>query len=570
MAGSDVPDRPPPEPEATSADVAAGALGAPNPMVGLGPRTLLRGLGGLARGIALRPDVVAGEAVRLGVDTVRILAGRSDVDPAADRRFTHPAWGRYRPYTALAREYLAWRAGLYRVVDRSLDGADHERATFAVALIAEALAPSNTLINPAVLEAAWSSKGRSLLRGAGHFVDDVRHNGGLPALAERNRFTVGVDLAATPGAVVHRSPMFELIQFTPQTPAVQAIPLLMVPSQVNKYYMLDLAPGRSLVEYAVGRGVQYFTISWRNPTPSQESWNLDGYTEAVEEAGDVVARITGADAVNLLGVCAGGIVNAAHLGHRVATGHPAVPAATFVVSGVDSTWPSTFGALSSMTGAGIAVRRSRRRGMLPGRELSRTFALLRPNELIWNLWVASYLLGNDPPSSDVLAWNVDVTNLPAALHADIVRMLLESPLSEAGGATVRGTPVDLAKYDGDTYTMGAFGDHIVPWQTCYRGARLFGGRARFVGATGGHVTGLVNPPGNPRSRYLAGPDEPLPEDPEAWRDSASTHADTWWNDWVSWLVARSGGERRAPRALGSRAHPVLEPAPGRYVHQVDS
>jgi polyhydroxyalkanoate synthase len=388
----------------------------------------------------------------------------------------------------------------------------------------------------------------------------------MPAVARPGILSVGSDLAVTAGAVVHRHPMYELIQYSPQTNRVRAVPLLVVASPINKYYFLDLAPGRSLIEYAVRRGIQCFAISWRNPTAAQRDWTLASYADAVDDASRVIAAISRSDETNVVGVCAGGSITAAWLGARAARHETRTPATTMLVAGIDTSWPSLFGALATRGTIAASLRRARRNGVFGGRDISRTFAWSRPNELVWNLWVHNYLLGHEPPTTDILAWNADLTNLPAGLHADLIRILADNSLAEPGGVAVGGTPVDLAKIDSDVYVLGALADHIVPWQACYQSAQLFTGHTRFVAASGGHIQSLVNPPGNPRSRYRTGDDD-LPDDPEMWMRSATEHAGTWWDDWLDWLEARSGATKAAPARLGARSHPPLGSAPGRYVHQ---
>ena len=549
------------------AQIASEAIGAPNPMIGVSVETIARSALSLVPVIVRQPGVFTRDTARMAVEMAMVLAGRCEHDPSADPRF-RDNWWRRLPYSLLAKEYLTWRAALYRFVEDSLPRASSEQAQLAAGILAEAWSPTNNLLgNPAALRQLWRTRGQSLVTGTRHLVHDIRHNGGMPSLAYPGRYRIGVDLAASPGAVVHRTPTYELLQYRPQRADVHRIPVVMIPSPVNKYYFLDLAPGRSLVEYALRRGLQFFAISWRNPTASQHDWSLEHYARAADDACSVAATIAGTEAANSLGVCAGGTISSLMLGYRAATGQPMPSASSYLVSGIDTAWPSSFGEMAGMTGADAAVNRSRRKGVMPGRDLSRAFGLLRPNELIWGMFVNNYLLGNDPPSTDVLAWNTDVTNLPAALHADLMRVLLDNPLAQPDGALIAGVPIDLAKVTVDSYTLGALDDHIVPWQSCYASARLFGGESRFVAASAGHVQGLVNPPGHPRSRYRTGPDQ-LPDDPNEWMAMSTEHTGTWWDDWILWVTDRSGELGPAPTDLGCAEYPPLMPAPGRYVHQV--
>jgi polyhydroxyalkanoate synthase subunit PhaC len=340
----------------------------------------------------------------------------------------------------------------------------------------------------------------------------------------------------------------------------------LIPPQVNKFYVTDLAPGRSLVEFLVKQGFQTFVVSWRNPTPAQRDWGLDVYIQALVHALDVIAEITGSSDVNLLGACAGGLTAAVLLGHLAARGDDRVRSATFPVTVLDTSAPSMLGMLTSEQTVASAIRRSRSRGVLRGRDMARVFAWLRPNDLVWNYWVNNYLLGNPPPAFDILYWNADSTNLPATLHAEFLDLFVKNHLLGRGTLAVLGTPIDLAAVRTDVYTIGAVTDHITPWQAVYRTPRLFGGTGTFVLSSSGHIQAIVNPPGNPKAKYFVGP-EKLDADPEQWRRSAEARAGSWWEHWAGWLAERSGARRPAPGYLGNAAHPEVAPAPGRYVHQ---
>lgn len=490
----------------SAGELAAQAVAAPNPFVGVNPDAIVRAFAIWGRALARQPGEVAFQAAKLAVDSTQIFTGPATEN--SDRRFSHPVWHAV-PYRLLAREYLLIRDALYGSVARSgLDGDDAERARFAVALLAEAFAPTNNvLLNPAAAERIWRTRGRSLLAGASNLVDDLRFNGAMPAVSRRDAFEVGRNLASTPGQVVFRSPVCEVIQYGAQTAKVRSVPVLMVPSPVNKYYFLDLAPGRSLIEFAVQSEIRFFTISWRNPTKCQSDWGLDTYAGAVADAIKVVLDISKSESVNLLGVCAGGLINAGLMAHQERESVPVVASATYLVSGIDTSWPTTFGALATTRAADYAVKRTRKRGMLPGRDISRAFAWMRPNELLWGLWVNNYVLGKDAPSTDILYWNSDLTNLPARFHGEQVQLLQQNPFAHADEATVLGSPVDLSKLETDSYFLAAIDDHIVPWQACYRSAQLFGGPVRFVAASGGHIQCLVSPPTSNKARFLVGSDE---------------------------------------------------------------
>ena len=386
----------------------------------------------------------------------------------------------------------------------------------------------------------------------------------MPSTVDTRPFRVGENVAVTPGQVVHRTEVFELLQYTPQTETVAARPLVAIPPQINKYYITDIAPGRSLVEHMVQSGVPYFAMSWRNPTAAQRDWDLDTYVAACKEAIEVACEITGADQADVAGICAGGITMACLLGHLAATGERLVSSATFMVAGLDTSVESTVGMLASKAAVEAARSRSLRAGYVDGQDMARVFAWLRPNDLVWNYWVNNYLLGQNPPAFDILYWNADTTKLPAGLHSDFLDLFTSNGLVE-GTLTVLGTPIDLRAVDVDTYVVAGATDHIVPWQAAYQTTQLVGGESEFVLSSSGHIQAMVNPPGNPKSSYRTTTGT-LPADVDEWLATADQHAGTWWEHWVAWLQKRSSGERPAPAALGSAAHPPLEPAPGRYVH----
>ena len=299
----------------------------------------------------------------------------------------------------------------------------------------------------------------------------------VPSMVEPDAFEVGKDLAVTPGSVVLRTPAFELIQYRPATAAVQQVPLLVVPPVINKYYVMDLAPGRSLAEYLVGSGLQVFMISWRNPDARHAQWDLGTYGQAILDAMDAAARITGSEQVVLAGACSGGIIAAMVAAHLAHVGQQdRIAALTFLVTVLDQAHAGLASAVIDERTARLAAASSRTRGYLDGRSLAEVFAWLRPNDLIWNYWVNNYLLGRKPPPFDILFWNADTTRMTAGLHRDFLRLGAANALVRPGGATMLGSPVDLALIDRDSYLVAGITDHICPWQSCYRSTQLLGGR----------------------------------------------------------------------------------------------
>jgi poly[(R)-3-hydroxyalkanoate] polymerase subunit PhaC len=543
-------------------------LGA-NPFVGLNRRQLAAAFARLLQRLVVEPGVLMASGAESAGELVRVAVGRSEVATGSgDRRFVDPVWSNSPLYRRILQTYLVECRAIARVVDEvGLDHKSRERARFAVSLLTEAVAPTNCLFtNPTALAKAVETRGQSLLNGARHFGHDLRHNGGMPSMVDARPFRVGVNIAAAPGQVVHRSDVFELIQYTPTTKHVFERPFVAVPPQINKYYFTDLAPGRSMVAHTVAAGIPYFAMSWRNPTPAQRDWNLETYVSACKEAIEVACDISGSDDANVIGICAGGITLSCLLGHLAATGDPVVHSTTLMVAGLDTEQESMVGMLSSKATLNAARARSQRIGVLDGDELGKVFAWLRPNDLVWNYWVNNYSLGENPPAFDILFWNSDTTRLPAGLHSDFLELFSSNGLARPGTMTILGTPIDLGAVRTDTYVVAGATDHIIPWMGAYQATQLFGGATEFVLSNSGHIQSIVCPPGNPKSSYLTRPGPP-PPDARVWRDEATRHAGTWWDHWLVWLRARSGEKRPAPKALGSDRHPPLEPAPGRYVHQ---
>ena len=536
-----------------------------NPFIGMTPGQVVSAFGRWAGTAARQPTVVAATLAELASKQINVLVGSSDIEPdRKDKRFTDerwsgPFWGR------VTRSYLATRDSLLGTVEAlDLDDKSADRARFALMQLTEALAPSNNLLtNPVALQRAVDSRGGSLVNGIRHLAWDVRHNGGLPSQVDTRPFEVGRTMALTAGAVVHRSELFELLQYSPSTPRVHRRPTVVIPPQVNKYYFLDLAPGRSFVEHAVAHGLQVFMISWRNPGPEQRDWSLDTYVEACLEAVAVAAEICSSPDVNVAGFCAGGMTQTAMLSHLVANGSELVHANTLAVTTIDTEAKSVMTMFVSERTAAASIADSRRKGVLKGSSLARVFAWVRPNDLVWNYWVNNYLLGESPPAFDVLAWNSDSTNLPAALHADLVQIFVNNSLIHPNTLYVLGTPVDLSAIKSDLYVVAAINDHLVPWQAAYGATGRFGGATRFALSNSGHIQALINPPGNPKASYLVG--EEYPDRPPEWLDVATTHTGSWWTDWVKWSTDRSGPTKRSSRTLGSATYPPLCPAPGTYV-----
>jgi polyhydroxyalkanoate synthase subunit PhaC len=521
----------------------------------------------LAIGLARRPLTTARRLGGLATELARIGVGTSVLaPPRRDRRFADPAWTENLLLRRIVQAYLATGQTADQLVgDAGLDWRDDRRVRFLVENLNEALSPSNVpLVNPASAKAAIDTAGLNLVHGGMSLLRDMATRPRIPEMVDTSSFEVGRNIAVTPGAVVLRSEVIELIQYRPQTEQVREVPLLIVPPTINKYYAMDLAPGRSLVEYLVRGGQQVFVVSWRNPDARHAGWGLDTYVQAVLDALDGIQRICGVDQVALIGACAGGIISSITAAHLAAIGQLGRLAASgLFVTVLDTARAGTVGALTDRRLASAAKAMSRRRGYLDGRALAEVFAWLRPGDLIWSYWVNNYLLGKKPPAFDVLFWNADTTRMTARLHADFVDLAMDNKLVTPGALTVLGTPIDLSLVDADAYLVAGIADHITPWQDCYRSTQLLGGKSRFILSTSGHIAALVNPPGNPKARYQV--NKSTPADPADWLKTAETEQGTWWPDMLAWLGDRCGADRPAPEELGGGGLRPIVDAPGTYV-----
>jgi polyhydroxyalkanoate synthase len=541
---------------------------AANPLVGVRAQDLLDSARVLLGQMITHPGVAAQQYLSFLGELGRIATGGSELAPdARDKRFADPAWTESALYRALAQCYLAWGGSLNRFVDEAkMDKRDAERARFVVSLFVDAMSPTNSLAgNPAALKKLVDTGGASLVHGLENFVTDLVRNGGLPAQVDAGKFAVGKNLATTPGAVVHRSPVMELIQYRPMENQVHRRPLLIAPPQINKFYVFDLVPEKSIVQFALKGGLQTFAISWKNPTPDESDFGLDTYVGALEEAVDVMRDITGSEDVNIWGSCSGGITVSAFLANLAARGETKVHSATVAVCLLDmaAAQGTTAGLFITPESIAAAKSASRLAGVVEGRELARMFAWMRPNDLIWNYWVNNYLLGNAPPAFDILYWNNDTTRLPARLHADFLDLLATNPYVNASRLEVLGEPLDMRRVNLDSYVVAGITDHITPWQGCYGTAKLYGERSTFVLSNSGHIQSLLNPPGNPKAAFWAG--AARPPSAELWLEQSTKHAGSWWPHWLAWIKARSGEIIPGSTAPGSEDTAPLCEAPGRYV-----
>ena len=554
----------------SSADATMSAADAADAVDGgeaVGIPSLQEAANGLGKALSQGTTVVR-ETARLGLELTRIAWGLSDVAPAkGDRRFTDPAWTSNPAFRMIQQSYLASAGAMDRIVAAMGDGSSDaraEQARFAVDILASATAPTNFLVsNPAAIKRAFDTGGMSLVRGVGHFVHDVRHNGGMPSMIEPGAFVVGQDLAVTPGAVVARDAVAELLQYSAATETVFQRPVLVVPPPIGRFYFLDLRPGRSFVEYAASRGLQTFMLSWRNPRAEHGRWDLDTYAQTILAAINTVREVTGSPDVNLIGFCAGGIIATTLLNHLAARGDDRVHSMSYAVTLLDFGLRAPITAFSGRGLIAFAGSRSRRKGIITSRQMGSAFTWMRPDDLVFNYWVNNYLMGEKPQAFDILAWNADGTNLPGALHGQFLDIFRDNVLVRPGKLSVLGTPVSLETITVPVFVTGAVADHLTPWKGCYRTTQLLGGASTFVLSYSGHIASLVNPPGNPKAHYWTGGSHGA--DPDEWLAGASRQQGSWWETWAGWVTARSGERKAPPTELGSEQYPVLSPAPGLYV-----
>ena len=514
------------------------------------------------------PATVAKEMPWLTEELTKIALGQSDISfGKRDKRFADEAW-RTVPYFRLLgqsyRLFELWMDRMYQHADGSWQ--NKARSRFAADVITAAVAPTNYLgTNPEAMRKAFETGGLSLVHGAQNMLDDMAR-GGMPAMVDRKQFTVGQDISCTPGAVVYRDEMFELLQYTPTTPKVGSIPLLMIPPQINRHYILDLAPGRSLAEFAVSQGIQVFMIVWRNPSSQlgHGKWGLDDYLAAEERANEAVKKITRSDKINLLGLCAGGITLSYVLAHLAAIGDESAGSATFVVTMVTGEKPNVVGMLDTGQGRTVLERAAANEDIVPGTALRSLFAMLRPNDLVFNYLVSGWLMGKSPAPFDVLAWNDDATRTTAKFALESTKLALGG--WDGNGPTLLGVKTDFSKVTCDSYHVGGYTDHITAWRACYDTAQLVGGSDKQMTLIrSGHIQSVVYPADSTRYDRWYGP--PAPTDPDKWLETATVEPGSWWRPWTEWLIARSGHEKAARAILGNRQYRSLAPAPGTYVFE---
>ena len=513
------------------------------------------------------------DLIRSGMNTGNQMFGlfsglSPEINQDADKRFADPVWDSNAGYRLLKQSYLTWcQNTLNWIDDLDLSDRDAERMKLLTGTFLDTWSPTNALLgNPAAMKATLETGGGNIVSGLRNLVDDLVNNGGMPSMVDRSKFKVGENLGVTPGEVVHRDNLLELIQYAPQTVKVKGTPILIVPPQINKFYVWDLSPGRSLVEFLVQQGFSVFIVSWRNPGTEDTDHGLDDYVRSLDQASQIVLDISRSPKLHIAGACSGGITLSMLLSYWAAKGIDRAASATFLVTILDTDGAAntSMGLFANMEILSLAKTISRSKGLVEGADLAKVFAWLRPNDLIWAYWINNYLLGKNPPAFDILYWNDDTTNMSAALHGDYMNLLQTNGMKTAT-ATVLGESADLSKVTCDAYVLGGTTDHITPWEGCYRTVNMLGGKSEFILSSSGHIQAIVNPPTNRKAKFRRMDD--LPAEPEAYLENSTEHEGTWWVHWAEWMNSRSNKEKAAPKSLGNKSYSPLCASPGTYVQQ---
>lgn len=526
-----------------------------------------------ARLIEAQGELMAGYA-RLWQTEARKLRGEP-APPVAepekgDRRFADDTWSEDVAFDFIKQAYLLTARSLQKTMREVGRGTDPHRAQmldFYTRQYVDALAPSNFLLtNPQALKATVESGGRNLLKGLDNLLTDLERGKGQLAvrMTDESAFALGGNIATSPGKVIFRNELMELIQYQPTTATVFKRPLLIVPPWINKFYILDLRPKNSFIRWAVEQGHTVFVISWVNPDERLAHKTFDDYMlQGPLAALDAVAEATGETTVNIIGYCIGGTLTACTLAYLAAKGRKAVASATFLTSMVDFAEAGELQVFIDDEQLDLLEEHMAKTGYLEGRHMARVFNLMRDNDLIWSFVVQNYLLGKEPFPFDLLYWNADSTRMPMMMHRFYLRkMYQENLLREPGGIELAGVPIDLRRIAVPAYLLSTREDHIAPWKATYAATQLYRGPTRFVLSASGHIAGVVNPPS--AHKYCHWINANLPPDPEAWLGGAERHEGSWWTDWQAWIAPR-GGKQVPAREPGSGALKPIGDAPGEYV-----
>ncbi|AZZ91708.1 class I poly(R)-hydroxyalkanoic acid synthase [Hahella sp. KA22] len=537
----------------------------------------------IAEQLALHPVRLAGKEFELAKGHVSLLGGSlkrllgKKPDPVAmpedgDRRFSDPEWNDNVLFDYLKQAYLLNSKAVLDLVDTLEDSGNHthDQFMFYTRQLVNALAPTNFfLTNPEVLRKTLSSGGGNLLEGMKNFWEDYKKNPNLLniSMTDFSAFEVGRNVATTPGKVVYQNDLMQLIQYTPTTEQVYKTPLLIIPPWINKYYILDLKEKNSLIKWIVDQGHTVFVVSWVNPGPALRDKTFESYmVEGALAAMDAVEKATGEKEMNAIGYCVGGTLLGCTLAYLAAKKQTRrIKSATYLTTLLDFTDPGGIGVFINKHAISGIEKQLDKAGYYDGRAMAFSFNMLRENDLFWSFFVNNYLKGEKPAAFDLLYWNSDSTNLPAAMHSYYLRnMYLENKLMEPGGISLMNTPIDLRKIKTPAFFLSTIQDHIAKWKSTYGGARAHSGPTQFVLSGSGHIAGVVNPPSAEKYGFWTG--DQLPDDPDDWFAMAEKHKGSWWPHWSEWIQPFTG-EKVAARVPGDRELGVIEDAPGTYVKQ---
>ncbi len=513
------------------------------------------------------------DSAHLWTYTVRRFMGDEAepvIEPAkGDRRFKDREWQENAVFDYIKQSYLLAARWMQHTVE-GIDGLDPKTAKkvdFYTRQFTDAMAPTNfALTNPEVLRTTIESNGENLVNGLNNMLADLERGDGRLKIrmSDEQAFKVGENLATTPGKVVLRTDLFELIQYTPTTKEVYERPLLVFPPWINKFYIMDLKPENSFIRWMVDQGYTVFIVSWVNPDARLADKTFEAYMhEGIIKAVDAVEEITGSNKINTIGYCIAGTLLSATLSYMAVQKDRRIASATFLAAQVDFSEPGELEIFVDDEQLKSIDARMSRKGYLEGNEMATTFNMLRANDLIWSFVINNYLLGKDPFPFDLLYWNGDSTRMPRALHIFYLReMYRDNNLAKPGGITLDGVPIDLRKVRVPVYLQAAREDHIAPYPSVYRATKLFKGKIRFILAGSGHIAGVINAPAANKYQYWT--NEGAPKTLEQWQAGAEEHPGSWWPDWNDWLSPLSGKKVPARKPGSAKYKPICD-APGTYV-----
>ncbi len=527
-----------------------------------------------------QPDVFVQRYTQFAKELVNIVQTKSELQPQrGDRRFRDAVWQDNRIYRIVLQSYLAWSKELQGLVDDLAfdDEADQRRAQFLLNQLSAALAPSNSPLNPTAVKRAYQTGGQSVVMGMQNLLRDIKSNGGMPRQVSNDVYKVGTDLGNSPGAVIYRSRVFEIIQYgCSEQDKVFQRPVVIVPPQINKFYIFDLTPKNSLVKHLLDNGQQVFIVSWKNPNQQHAKWGMDTYVSELDKGLKAVLDITASKDLNLVSACAGGITSMALQAYHASKGDKIIRNHSVLVTAFSAEGHPTLDLFLNKQSVEHALSRTQSKGVMEGKELAHVFAWLRPTDLVWNYWVNNNLLGKEPPTMDVLFWDNDSTRLPAALHKDFIDILLNKRFAESKKSKksaseghcfhINGQALDLSKIRGDFYFLAGDEDYLMPWKNCYKNLSLLPKtKCEFVLSDSGHIQSVLRPPGIGNTHYYTHSDYTL--SPEAWLESAENHKGSWWTHWLNWLEPRSGRRKNPPSEYGNHNYPPICESPGVYVSE---